>query len=379
MQRANQPAQPAAEAGGWSAAWLCPLVAVYIAWSAGLVCYNKYLMNAHRFPFPAVVVLIQMFTCSGLSGLLYFTAPGRFPAVQRLHPSLFVNSCLPIAVCFMMELMLGTAAMMSASVPFLQMVKESGVAWVYFLSLLFAVETLSWRKLAILLLTLAGTWMTVRGETHFALIGFLLQGAAVLCAALKTVLQQLVLQSRGTKLDPLSYVLVMSPISAVFLVSMLSTSHYFGGGALAQKGDLLALPSRQLLVHWAPDLLANAVAAFLFNIMFALVVKNTTAIAITLLGLVKDTILVCGGSFLLGSEELSVLQGFGFALQLGGVLLWSAHSTSKEQTPPLESAAASPRSDGLPDAHPWKIRSKKLESYGAAFGCQAGPPLAENA
>jgi hypothetical protein len=337
---------------------------VYMLASAGLVCYNKYLMDAHRFPFPAVVVLIQMIICSGLSGLFYLLLPGRFPAIERLGPStLLLKSCMPISLFFMMELMLGTAAMMTASVAFLQMVKESGVAWVYFLSLLVSVETFCWRKFAILVFTLAGTVLTIRGEPHFAIVGFLLQGAAVLCASCKAVLQQLVLQSRGMKLDPLSYVLVMSPISATFLASMLVTSHYLGRGLPAHKGDLLSLPSTHVLVYWAPYLLCNSIFAFLMNVLIALVMKTTSAISVTLLGLVKDAFIVFGG-VIFAESKLSGMQGVGFALQLAGVLLWSTCSLLKEEPPEISST--NPSLEEATGGLERKLRAKGFDSYGAS-------------
>jgi len=292
----------------------------YVGVSAGLVSFNKFLMSTDRFPFPAVIVLFQMTTCSCLSGALLLWRPAYFPALAKSGPGrgAVLRSCIPVSLFFMMELILGTAAMLHASVAFLQMVKESAVIWVYALSLFVALEVFCWRKATILLFTLVGTAMTIRGERHFVPAALALQGAGVMCASCKAVLQQMVLQSRGLKLDVLSYVLVMSPMSMAFLAGLLLSADCWNW----HHGDVLGTPHWREVLLWSPHLLANAVCAFCMNILIAVVMKSTSALSVTLCGLTKDAVIVLGGT-LVGGSTLGGMQGLGFAVQLAGVGLWS--------------------------------------------------------
>lgn len=332
---------------------------VYVAVSAGLVCFNKFLMAHGRFPFPAVIVLFQMTTCSCLSGALFLWSPASFPALAKcgLGRGAILRSCLPISLFFMMELMLGTAAMLHASVAFLQMVKESAVVWVYSLSLLVAVEVFCWRKAAILAFTLAGTALTIRGEPHFALAGLALQGAGVLSSSCKAVLQQMVLQSRGLKLDALSYVLVMSPLSMLFLAGMLVSTDFWPW----RHGDLLGVPTYHDLALWSPQLVANALCAFTMNILIAVVIQNTSAVSLTLFGLIKDAVIVFGGWLVAGSV-LSGMQALGFAMQLGGVALWSLSNLLRDEpeSVPLKTGD-----------RPTGLEEKGAPGYGAPSGGEA--------
>jgi hypothetical protein len=337
--------------------WFLPVMVVYVSVSAGLVCFNKFLMHAERFPFPAVIVLFQMTTCSCLSGALFLWCPAYFPGLAKsgLGRGAVVRSCLPISLFFMMELMFGTAAMLHASVAFLQMVKESAVVWVYALSLFVAVEVFCWRKATILLFTLVGTAMTIRGERHFAPAGLALQSAGVLSASCKAVLQQMVLQSRGLKLDALSYVLVMSPMSMMLLAGLLLSADCWSW----HHSDMLGAPHWREVLLWSPQLLANAMCAFFMNILIAVVLKNTSALSVTLCGLTKDAAIVFGG-WLVGGNALGGMQGLGFAVQLAGVGLWSL------------SALLQDSQEGMPLMQPEgsRVKGGALQGYRAADSSQ---------
>merc|ERR1719215_577093 len=71
-----------------------------------------------------------------------------------------------------------------------------------------------------------------------------------------------------------------------------------------------------------PLLAANAVLAFALNVSVALFIKNTSAVAMVLAGILKDCAIVVL-SLVIFHETITRNQAIGFCMQLVGVLMWS--------------------------------------------------------
>jgi hypothetical protein len=199
------------------------LGALYCIASAGLIHYNKFLIDPFRFPHPLAIVLIHTVFSSCLSGVLFITRPSLFPSLTdsssevKLDWSLFLTGALPISVCFAGQLALSNYAYLHSSVAFLQMLKESNIVLVYVFSLCLAIEKLSWRNVGLLACVLAATCLTIQGELNFSMQGFTLQFTSQFFESTKIVLQSLLLSHAGRKLDALTYVLLVMPLCGVVL------------------------------------------------------------------------------------------------------------------------------------------------------------------
>eukprot|EP00928_Gymnodinium_smaydae_P061873 TRINITY_DN45849_c0_g1_i1.p2 TRINITY_DN45849_c0_g1~~TRINITY_DN45849_c0_g1_i1.p2 ORF type:complete len:360 (-),score=91.51 TRINITY_DN45849_c0_g1_i1:52-1131(-) len=295
---------------------------IYIAISAGMINFNKWLMQPTHFPFAIHLTLMHMIFSTVLCGSLYLFFPSLFPALAQSNPKrmelnaeLMGKRMLPIAVCFCGQLVFSNQAYKFCSVAFLQMLKEGNVLLVYILALFCGMEFYDRRKVFLLMLLLGFLTLTIHGEMHFSLIGVIIQASGQLFECSKITLQAMLLSGSGQKLDALSYVLVVGPISTVVLGTVLAatTSGVF---------ITMAAPTWEIISSWWPTLLLNCCVAFALNVSIAAFVQVSSGVAFVLAGIVKDAAIVLVGVALMG-EQISGTQAVGFLGQLFLIMIWS--------------------------------------------------------
>merc|ERR1719498_883982 len=188
--------------------------------------------------------------------------------------------------------------------------KEANLVLVYVFSFIAMLEKFNWRNVGILSFVILATTLTIHGEVNFSWTGFAIQGMGQVFECCKIVLQAMLLTSAGRKLDALTYVLLVMPLCAVIL---------FGGMCVltAFPHEHFLVPQWHHLEQWWPHLLANACIAFALNVVIALFIKHSSAVAFILAGIAKDVVIV-SVSCMMFSEHISLLQGIGFTLQLIG-------------------------------------------------------------
>lgn len=300
------------------------LVTAYIAVSTGLISLNKFIMTPGRFPFSICLVLMHMASSSIVSAVLYAVKPELFPALSdptrrvELDVKRFFKAFLPISILFAGSLVLSNTAYLFATVAFLQMLKEGNIIMVYLFSLVVALERFSTRNMGILLSILGATLLTVKGEVHFSLLALFVQGSAMFCECWKIVLQAKILT--GTKFDPLTYTLLVSPVCTVFLGSLvLGLSHIM-------PGSVFSIPTWADFAKWWPYIFASCGVAVLLNIIVAFCIQMAGGVGMILAGIAKDAVIVLASVAVVG-EIVTEQQFVGFGLQLGLILLWSMQRT----------------------------------------------------
>mmetsp|Transcript_115491 Transcript_115491/g.331492 ORF Transcript_115491/g.331492 Transcript_115491/m.331492 type:complete len:390 (+) Transcript_115491:110-1279(+) len=303
---------------------------LYIVLSTSLIGYNKYLIHHDRFPYSVPLVFIHAAFSSVLAAVLLVFCPSLFPSLTdperkvTVDRSVVLCGAFPIAVLFSCQLALSNTAYLHSSVAFLQMMKEANLALVYTLSLAVALERFSWRNAWILVCIIMATTLTIHGELNFSWTGFALQGTSQLFECTKIVLQAMLLSSRGRKLDAMTYVLLVMPLCALVLGSLLLVLIFVWPSAH------LMTPTTVEVIAWAPHLFVNACIAFSLNVAIALFVKSSSAVAFILAGILKDAMIVMSGVLLL-REIISIMQAVGFALQLCLILVYTLAKTFPEQ------------------------------------------------
>ncbi|CAD7940493.1 unnamed protein product [Amoebophrya sp. A120] len=352
----------------------------YVGSSIGLISFNKYLVNESRFPFAVALVLLHMSVSFLCALLFYFIRPDLYPNAEYLRkeylfPASYAKTgkvsaaaqayvqrilwtMLPISLFFAGTLVLSNMAYLYCSMAFLQMMKEGNLALVYIGSLLLGLEkSIETRILGILCFIIGATSMTIYGEMHFVLVGFLIQLGSQACEVSKILLQNKCLsqaaqqedqenegeiqlddeekglagtaasseEDRGVvkagtsskaganspppKLDPLSFVLFCSPCCVPILLVKLYVLEY--DARILTQGAIYALP-----------LLANAVLAFGLNVSIACFMQHASAVSFLVCGVAKDVLIVFLG-MLLFQEPVTPLQLTFFGLQIYGITLYS--------------------------------------------------------
>jgi len=174
-------------------------------------------------------------------------------------------------------------------------------------------ESTSCVELYVVLIICIGVAMTSVGETYFSWIGFTFQSLAILAESSRLVLTNILM--RQLKLDPLSSLYYIAPLCFVFI------------GMACAIFEVRTLPiERMLTSEFMTTMLINGGVAFTLNVAVVLLIANTSALTLTLAGIVKDILLVVLSVLVFGSP-VTAIQYTGYAVALFGL---NAHKEYKK-------------------------------------------------
>lgn len=302
----------------------------YIALSAGLITFNKYMLQDHHFPHAAHLTVIHMAMTTVLSLFMYILFPHLYPSMDKAVAEwkTTLKYICPLGVLFAIALFTSNQAYRFSSVAFLQFCKQGNVAIVFAMSCCLGLTSFSWTKLSVLSVVAFGCSFCAHGEVNFVLTGFLLQICSQLCECSKNLVGEIVMNGAGMKLDVLTFVFFQAPCS---LVPLLTAGVYLWEPAVGTD-----------LVRMWPLLLVNASLAFCLNILIALTIKRLSALAFVIIGLLKDGVIVASSAIVF-LDPISRQQQVGFAITLTGIAMWSrlkmqeaAEAKAKQESKPEE-------------------------------------------
>jgi drug/metabolite transporter (DMT)-like permease len=182
-------------------------------------------------------------------------------------------------------------------------------------------EKSSYTELIIVSIICFGVAVTSVGETFFSYTGFTFQILAIMAESTRLVLTNLLMKQ--LKLDPLSSLYYIAPLSAI----------YIGMACFAFESN--ALPYERIVQYdFIMILLINGLLAFSLNVAVVYLISNTSALTLTLAGIVKDILLVLLSVAIFGSP-VTLLQYFGYTIALFGL---NVHKEYKKNPEILNSA-----------------------------------------
>jgi drug/metabolite transporter (DMT)-like permease len=183
-----------------------------------------------------------------------------------------------------------------------QMLKASTPVVVLIISIVGGLENSTFIELNIVMLISLGVALASLGELMFSWNGFVFQVLAIVAEASRLVLTGLILKKY--KLDSLSTLYYVAPLCAVL------------NGICCLYFEWSFLPWERIFTYQFIGLLIlNGLVAFSLNIASVMLIGHTSALTLTLAGIVKDILLV----FLSMSIFLSpvtILQFLGYAVAL---------------------------------------------------------------
>jgi len=290
---------------------------VYIATSAGLITFNKYMLQDNHFPHALHLTMTHMAVTTVYSLCLYAAAPQLYPSMDKAAAEwrTTMKYVGPLGVLFALALFTSNQAYRYSTVAFLQFCKQGNVALVFVMACCLGLQRFTWTKAAVLSVVIGGCSFCAHGEINFVMVGFLLQILSQFCECSKNLIGEIIMTGAGLKLDVLSFVLFQAPSS---LVPLLAAGIYSWQPAVG--ADFIKM--------W-PLLIANASVAFFLNILIALTIKRLSAMAFVIIGLLKDGVIVACSSIVF-HDPISSQQKLGFAITLIGMAMWS-HLKIKEQ------------------------------------------------
>merc|ERR1719271_564113 len=149
---------------------------LYQVVSISMIETNKWLMDKERFPYPVTMMTGHMLVSWVGATCLRFCCPAFFPSLVDLEITWWFRAkFMLIGGFFATSIICSNAAYLYCSLPFLQVMKECNIALVYTFAVICGVDALRRCSVMLLGVILIGTSLTVHGEMHFQMIGFLLQ------------------------------------------------------------------------------------------------------------------------------------------------------------------------------------------------------------
>jgi len=184
-------------------------------------------------------------------------------------------------------------------------------------SFIAGLEKTSCMELYIVLVICIGVALASVGETYFSWLGFAFQSLAILAEASRLVLVNMLL--KHLKLDPLSSLYYVAPVCAVFIAIPCA---YF---------EMADLPLERMYTNeFAVTMAINGIVAFSLNVAVVALISNTSALVMTLAGIVKDIMLV-GLSVSVFGSPVTPLQYAGYGVALLGLNLHKEYKKNPEK------------------------------------------------
>jgi hypothetical protein len=259
----------------------------------------------------------HMFFCSALAvGLV---KSGKVQAID-MSTETYVRAIVPIGACYAFTLWVGNAAYMYLSVSFIQMLKALMPVAVFAVGCSFGTDRFDWATMANLLVVTAGVAIASAGELNFNLTGVACQLASICAESVRLVLVQILLQSRGLKLNPITTLYYVAPCCLAFLTVPFFSIEYARLAADANVVINLAV------------FLSNALAAFGLNMAVFLLIGKTSALTMNIAGVAKDWMLI-GLSVAVFRSAISQLNLLGYMVAFAGVCWYNFQKLCAMQKP----------------------------------------------
>jgi drug/metabolite transporter (DMT)-like permease len=146
-------------------------------------------------------------------------------------------------------------------------------------SFIAGLESPTYMEVNIVTIICVGVALTSVGESYFSWTGFTFQCLGILAESSRLVLTNLIMKT--LKLDPLSSLYYIAPLCSVFT----------GIACLIFEAQDLPL-ERMQTTDFMLIMLVNGLVAFTLNVAVVLLISNSSALVLTLAGIIKDILLV---------------------------------------------------------------------------------------
>ncbi|KAF7527057.1 hypothetical protein PCG10_003258 [Penicillium crustosum] len=285
-------------------------IALWIALSSSVILFNKWVLSSAKFNFPLFLTTWHMVFATAMTQIL-----ARFTTVLDsrhkvpMNPATYTRAIVPIGVMFSLSLICGNLAYLYLSVSFIQMLKATNAVATLLATWAFGIAPTNLKTLGNVALIVVGVVIASFGEIKFEMVGFLIQIAGIVFEALRLVMVQRLLSSAEFKMDPLVSLYYYAPACAVTngVVTL------FAEAPRLTMGDIYGLGIGTLI--------ANALVAFLLNASVVLLIGKTSAVVLTMAGILKDILLVAA-SMIIFRDPVTGQQFFGYSIALAGLVYY---------------------------------------------------------
>lgn len=227
----------------------------------------------------------------------------------KMSGRVYLRAVVPIGVFFSLSLICGNLTYLYLSVAFIQMLKATTPVAVLLASWALGVSAPNMKQFLNVSAIVVGVIIASIGEIDFVVIGVLLQLAGVMFEALRLTMVQRLLSSPDLKMDPLVSLYYFAPICAVM------------NGVVALIWEVPKCSMADVYNVGLFTFFLNGLCAFMLNVSVVFLIGKTSAVVLTLCGVLKDIMLV-GASMLIWGTHVTGLQFFGYSIALGGMVYY---------------------------------------------------------
>ncbi|XP_018805838.1 probable sugar phosphate/phosphate translocator At4g32390 [Juglans regia] len=286
-------------------------VMIWIALSFSVIVYNKYILDRklYNWPFPISLTMIHMAFCSSIAYLLVRV----FKVVEEpasMTRDLYIRSVVPIGALYSLSLWFSNSAYIYLSVSFIQMLKALMPVSVYSIGLVFKKDTFKSDTMLNMVSISLGVAIAAYGEAKFDSWGVMLQLLAVAFEATRLVLIQILLNSKGISLNPITSLFYVAPCCLVFL---------------SLPWMIMEYPLLRDTSSFHLDFVifgTNSLCAFALNLAVFLLVGKTSALTMNVAGVVKDWLLIAF-SWSIIKDTVTPINLFGYFIAFLGVAYYN--------------------------------------------------------
>ncbi|CAK8534365.1 unnamed protein product [Lathyrus sativus] len=285
-------------------------VSIWILLSFSVIIYNKYILDQkmYNWPFPISLTMIHMAFCSSLAYILVKILKLVEPISMSFD--IYLKSVVPIGALYSLSLWFSNSAYIYLSVSFIQMLKALMPVAVYSIGVSFKKESFKKDTMMNMVSISLGVAIAAYGEAKFDVFGVTLQLMAVAFEATRLVLIQILLNSKGIKLNPITSLYYIAPCCLVFLSLPWFIMEYpLLRGKASLELDLWVFGS-------------NSLCAFALNLAVFLLVGKTSALTMNVAGVVKDWLLIAF-SWSVIKDTVTPLNLIGYGLAFLGVAYYN--------------------------------------------------------
>ncbi|CAL5046039.1 unnamed protein product [Urochloa decumbens] len=301
-------------------------ILVWYAFSTCLTLYNKTLLGDKlgKFPAPLLMNTVHFALQAGLSKLIiFFQSKGPDSAVEMGWKDYFMR-VVPTALGTALDINLSNASLVFISVTFATMCKSAAPIFLLLFAFAFRLENPSIKLLGIIFVISIGVLLTVAKETEFDFWGFIFVTLAAVMSGFRWSMTQILLQkdTYGLK-NPIT---LMSHVTPVMAIATMILSLLLDPWSDFQKNSYFDNPwhvMRSCLL-----MLIGGSLAFFMVLTEYILISATSAITVTIAGVVKEAVTILVAVFYF-HDEFTWLKGAGLFTIMVGVSLFNWYKYEK--------------------------------------------------
>ncbi|KAI0506629.1 triose-phosphate transporter [Xylaria bambusicola] len=291
-------------------------VITWISLSSSVILFNKWILHSLNFRYPVVLTTYHLsFATVATQLLARYTSLLDGRKSVKMTGRVYLRAIFPIGVFFSLSLICGNLTYLYLSVSFIQMIKATTPVAVLLSSWAMGIAPVNLKQLLNVSAIVIGVIIASFGEIKFVWIGFLYQVGGVVFEAIRLNLVQALLSSAEYKMDPLVSLYYFAPICAAM------------NGVVALIWEVPHVTLDEVYNVGLVIFFLNGLCAFLLNVSVVFLIGKTSAVVMTLCGVLKDILLVLA-SMAIWADPVSGLQAFGYSIALGGMIYYKLGSAA---------------------------------------------------